>query len=188
MSRTTDFDKDEILTKAMHAFWLKGYEATSLKDLAQETGLLKGSLYNTFKSKENLFLLCLEKYGENSRSKFYTGGDPLIYLKSFFKRLVEEGSNKENYKGCFIMNSCLEFTNTQSPPALKSQKLFKATEQNLENLAKELAKNNEYNATEIKVNLTVAAFSLREISKFKKDRDFLKQIANNALKEFNISI
>ena len=84
MSRAIEFDKDEILDKAMNVFWTKGYESTSMKDLMDATGLLKGSIYNTFDSKENLFILCLEKYGRQSKSMHYRQGDPKEYLRSFF--------------------------------------------------------------------------------------------------------
>jgi len=188
MSRTTDFDKDEILHKAMVIFWEKGYEGTSLKDLIEATGLLKGSLYNTFKSKENLFLLCLEKYGQYSRSFFYKDGDPKEYLINFFNRLVSEGTNEANSKGCLIMNTCLELADSESLPATKSKALFEAVEINFDNVLKNLIIDSKLNTIQYRNNLITAAFSIREISKFKKDKKFLKQIANNALKDLSVQI
>lgn len=46
----------------MELFWLKGYAATSLNDLADATGLNKKSLYNEFGSKEALFKAALDRY------------------------------------------------------------------------------------------------------------------------------
>lgn len=188
MSRTTDFDKEEIISKAMHVFWTKGYEGTSLKDLTQATGLLKGSLYNTFKSKENLFLICLEKYGSYSRSFFYKEGDPKIYLKNFFTRLVNEGSKAHNTSGCLIMNSCLELAGLDTAPAKKTKALFSATELNFENTVKAIFKEMDVDIEKYKASLITAAFSIREISKFKKNKNFLKKIANNSLKDFGLEI
>lgn len=188
MSRAIDFDKDEIITKAMNIFWAKGYDGTSLKDLTHATGLLKGSLYNTFTSKENLFLLCLEKYGHFSRSFFYTDGDPKKYLKDFFNRLINEGVKKENINGCLVMNTCLEFADTQTKASLKSKALFEAVELNFENVVKVIPGIKESEANKHKANLISAAFSIREISKFRKDKKFLKQVANNALKDLNIKV
>ncbi|MFT6632709.1 MAG: TetR/AcrR family transcriptional repressor of nem operon [Bacteriovoracaceae bacterium] len=188
MSRTVDFDEEVILEKAVQIFWNKGYDGTSLKDLIEGTGLLKGSLYNTFKSKENLFLLCLDKYGSYSKSFFYTNGDPKEYIKKFFTRLVREGAKKENTKGCLIMNSCLEFAEQDNAPAKKTKALFSAVELNFENVAKLLVNNPKKDHLKLKTSLVTAAFSIREISKFKKDKQFLKQIANNALKEIDLAI
>lgn len=188
MSRIISFDKEEIIQKAMNIFWEKGYEGTSLKDLTQATGLLKGSLYNTFKSKENLFLTCLEKYGSYSRSFHYVSGDPKEYLVKFFTRLVTEGSKKENIRGCMIMNSCLELGHLDSPSAQKAKNLFQAVELNFQKVISQFDNIDAKERIYLKDNLITAAFSIREISKFRKDKRFLKQIANNVLKEFDLQI
>jgi TetR/AcrR family transcriptional repressor of nem operon len=190
MSRAIEFDKDEILDKAMNVFWNKGYESTSMKDLMDATGLLKGSIYNTFDSKENLFILCLEKYGRQSKSMHYKEGDPGEYLRSFFQRLVDQGVNKDFKKGCLIMNSCMEFAHDKSVLSKKAKTLFAATEKNFKNVLEilifDLKRKKELET--IQVALVTAAFSIREISKFKKDKVFLSEIANKALKEVNLSI
>lgn len=190
MSRTIDFDRDDTINKAMNVFWNKGYKSTSMKDLMDATGLLKGSIYNTFESKENLFALCLEKYGRESKLMHYREGDPSEYLRDFFKRLVAQGTKKDFKKGCLIMNSCMEFSHDNSILAKKAKMLFSATENNFKNvlevLIKEPKRKKEIEA--IQVALVTAAFSIREISKFKKDKIFLTTIANKALEEVNLSI
>ena len=191
MSRSKDFNEDIVLEKAMNVFWQNGYENTSLNDLLSATGLLKGSLYNAFKSKENLFLICLDKYGERSRSfHFKEPEDPQKYLINFFKRLVNEGVDKNYTKGCLIMNSCLEFADKKSPAAKKTQLLFKAVEMNLSRVVDKIEETHGLaNSKNIIVNdLITAAFSIREISKFKKDKFFLKQVANNALEKLNLKV
>ena len=182
------FDREESIEKAMQVFWQKGYDQTSLKDLIDATGLLKGSLYNSFGSKEKLFLECLEYYGEFSRSRHYKDGDPVLYLKNFFKRLISEGIDRDFRKGCLIMNSCLEFANQENPLAKKAQTLFAATELNLKNVAELASIKHSKSPEELKTNLITAAFSIREISKFRKDKKFLTQIANRALEDFGVQI
>ncbi len=46
--------KDTILNAAQKLFTTKGYEATSVSDILNETGLSKGGLYHHFKSKEEI--------------------------------------------------------------------------------------------------------------------------------------
>jgi len=188
MAREIGFDERDAIEKAMHVFWSKGYEGASLKDLMQATNLQKGSLYNSFKSKENLFLLCLERYGQLSRSFFYHEGDPKKYLRQFFDRLISEGLNKDNVKGCLIMNTCLEFSNSKAAPATQNQALFSAIELNFKNVVLAYSKEHKCDVEKLKTNLVTAAFSIREISKFKKDKEFLEQIANNTLRDFGIII
>ena len=51
MARALEFDKDDIIVKAMEVFSEKGFHGSSLADLTKATGLHKGSLYNAFESK-----------------------------------------------------------------------------------------------------------------------------------------
>lgn len=62
MARTKEFDPQEKLLQARNLFWQKGYQGTSMEDLVQETGLSRGSIYDTYGDKHNLFLQCLEHY------------------------------------------------------------------------------------------------------------------------------
>ena len=62
MARPRNFDEDRALDAAMHTFWEKGYEATSTQDLCEATGLGRSSVYNTFKSKHDLFERALSRY------------------------------------------------------------------------------------------------------------------------------
>ncbi|MCZ9337074.1 TetR/AcrR family transcriptional regulator, partial [Streptomyces sp. TRM76130] len=62
MVRPRTFDEERALDAAMHTFWEKGYEATSTQDLCEATGLGRSSIYNTFKSKHDLFERALAHY------------------------------------------------------------------------------------------------------------------------------
>jgi len=64
MARPRQFNREESLKNAMVIFWEKGYEATSLNDLLEATGLARQSLYNTFGDKRGLFLASLRRYAE----------------------------------------------------------------------------------------------------------------------------
>jgi TetR/AcrR family transcriptional regulator, transcriptional repressor for nem operon len=194
MARNKEFEISEKIELAMHVFWEKGYHETSLNDLIEATGLQKGSLYNTFESKEELFLKALNHYGSRSQAKFYNGKDhPLQYLKMFFKRLINDGTHPDNsQKGCLIMNTRLEFGNNNSSSAKLSGALMDAIQNNFKNTLKE-AQNRQLIPLNINLNkssarLLVAAFSIKEISKFNQSKSFLTDIANQALKEFNINL
>ncbi len=53
--------KQEILAAAEELFRERGYVATSMADIAAKVGLLKGSLYAHFPSKEDLLLQIVER-------------------------------------------------------------------------------------------------------------------------------
>ena len=52
---------DEIITAAAKVFQTKGYHAASVQDIADEVGILKGSLYHHFDSKEELLYLIVKE-------------------------------------------------------------------------------------------------------------------------------
>jgi len=52
--------REQIIKDAIHLFKVRGYFGTSMADVAQSCGLIKGSLYHHFRSKEELALDCLK--------------------------------------------------------------------------------------------------------------------------------
>jgi AcrR family transcriptional regulator len=62
MARPRAFDPDVAVDRALHLFWSKGYEGTTLSDLTDALGINRPSLYAAFGSKEELFRRVIEKY------------------------------------------------------------------------------------------------------------------------------
>ena len=62
MARPREFDEERVKEALMKIFWQKGYEATSMQDLVDATGLLKGSLYGAFGDKQALYMIALAHY------------------------------------------------------------------------------------------------------------------------------
>ena len=54
--RPIEFDKDKALDNALHLFWAKGYEGTSLGDLVDTLGINKPSLYASLVIKKSSFI------------------------------------------------------------------------------------------------------------------------------------
>ena len=62
MARPREFDIEETLRAAAERFWVRGYRATSIQDIAAATGVKSGSLYKAFGDKRSLFLRCVDQY------------------------------------------------------------------------------------------------------------------------------
>lgn len=61
--------KQQILKTAMHLFAQKGFHLTSMQEIAEQTGVAKGSIYTYFRSKEDLLLSILKQhYGMMQRN------------------------------------------------------------------------------------------------------------------------
>src|SRR3569833_3498490 len=59
------FDERRTLELARDIFWAKGYGATSIQDIANASGVLRGSLYNAYQDKATLFLQVFEDYARD---------------------------------------------------------------------------------------------------------------------------
>jgi AcrR family transcriptional regulator len=64
--RPRTFDPDVALRQALDLFWERGYEGTSLNDLAEAMGIASASIYACFGNKENLFRQVMALYGTTS--------------------------------------------------------------------------------------------------------------------------
>ena len=51
MARPREVDEKTVLQRALEHYWEHGYEATSIRDLAEATGLTSGSIFNAFGDK-----------------------------------------------------------------------------------------------------------------------------------------
>ena len=60
MGRNKTYDETEVFEALATLFARNGYEATSIDQIATATGMKRGSIYQAFDSKANLFRLALE--------------------------------------------------------------------------------------------------------------------------------
>ena len=112
MARTKDFDENEALTKAMHLFWLKGYNGTSMQDLVDGLGISRSSLYDTFGDKHALFIQTLENYRKSAADHMQAIVDNAPSSKDAVKQLLEFATREllsdNEHKGCFLVNVAVE--------------------------------------------------------------------------------
>src|SRR5580765_1495362 len=66
MARFKAFDEEQAIDSAVDCFWARGYEATSVRDLAEHMGIGGASLYNAYGDKRALFTKALERYANRS--------------------------------------------------------------------------------------------------------------------------
>jgi TetR/AcrR family transcriptional repressor of nem operon len=112
MARPREFDEASVLAAAVQQFWTRGYEATSIRDLAESMGIVGASLYNAFGDKRALFRRALDVYVEQSFGdrvgRFEGALPPREALSSFFSEVVERSLTDRQRKGCMLVNSALE--------------------------------------------------------------------------------
>ncbi|MDQ2075902.1 TetR/AcrR family transcriptional regulator [Marinimicrobium sp. ABcell2] len=109
--RPLQFDPEQALQQAILLFWRHGYEATSTNQLMNAMGLSKSSLYQTFGSKDALFNLCLDRYGEMTASYMRDTLAQTESPKQFLMDLIEATASYQadhEPDGCLLVNSACE--------------------------------------------------------------------------------
>jgi TetR/AcrR family transcriptional repressor of nem operon len=112
MARLKAFDEDCALDAAVDCFWLRGYEATSVRDLAEAMGIGSASLYNAYGDKRALFSRSLERYAERSMrdriARMEADRRPKEAIGAFIAEIVDRSLKDPDRKGCLLVNSALD--------------------------------------------------------------------------------
>ncbi len=112
MGRTRNFDEQQVLERAMLAFWKNGYKNTTVRTLESEMGINQFSIYATFKNKKNLYHRALLQYRDRIHSEFLGSLRQercnLDDVESFFKRFALCICRGQVPGGCMMVNSLRE--------------------------------------------------------------------------------
>jgi len=118
MARPIQFDREDVLNKALGLFWSDGYEASSISRLLSVMGLNRGSLYSSFSDKRTLFKEVLDFYFQRIsllllKPNLIETDDPAESIRGFFYQALLYEDSKVLSKGCFLFNTVSELSNTQ---------------------------------------------------------------------------
>ena len=114
MARPKAYDRDAVLVAARNLFWERGYEATSISDLEQRTGLNRSSLYQEFGSKHALLEAALSSYVDEVvaalLADLHGAAASLETVAAFFARLAAlfRSSTRPAMHGCLLVNTIAE--------------------------------------------------------------------------------
>jgi len=112
MGRLKAFDEERAIDKAVDCFWLRGYEATSVRDLGEAMGIGGASLYNAYGDKRALFVRCLERYANRSSrermARMEEKHAPKDAVRAFLHEIIERSLKDPDCKGCLLVNSALD--------------------------------------------------------------------------------
>jgi TetR/AcrR family transcriptional repressor of nem operon len=112
MARTKAFDEDRALDAAVDCFWLRGYEATSVRDLTEAMGIGGPSLYNAYGDKRELFERSLRRYAERSMrgriARLEATHRPKQAIAAFVTEIVDRSLKDPERKGCLLVNAALD--------------------------------------------------------------------------------
>ncbi len=128
MPWTKQFDPQVALRKAVEIFWALGYEGTSMTQLLKAMGIQKGSFYDTFGSKHQVFMQAIDQYFKDRFDSFdrqTAGKSPKEAIVAIMDLVRRECLSDERSKSCLVVNCVLERAHSDPELLEKSQGIFK---------------------------------------------------------------
>lgn len=112
MARPREFDETAVLDAAVQCFWARGFEATSVRDLAEGMGMTSASLYNAFGDKRCLYQQALNHYLDQTVrdrvSRLEASLPPREAIARFFDEVIARSLCDRQRRGCMLVNTALE--------------------------------------------------------------------------------
>jgi len=141
MARPREFDVEQALDRATELFWSKGYEATSVQDLVEATGVNRASLYATFGDKADLFAAALEHYESSVNEHLSKALDPPAAgaeaVRAWLAVVIEAATRARGPRGCLLLNTV---TGCTTAPAAILDQATTAMRSNRERIERALAR------------------------------------------------
>ncbi|WP_395755675.1 TetR/AcrR family transcriptional regulator [Edwardsiella ictaluri] len=119
--RPQRFEREQVLDKLLHLFWMQGYEGTSIAEIVKCAGINPPTLYASFGTKEQVFALVMERYVSQYLSQVIAsiempGLSVPARLELFLTRFVEVITQLGYPRGCTLLFEL--FTYHKKPPAV----------------------------------------------------------------------
>jgi AcrR family transcriptional regulator len=132
--------KDRVVQAAYELYYQKGIQNVGLKEVAEVAGVAYMSLYNNFKSKDDLIVAALEHRISRHR----------VWLEAIFKetktskatllRILERQEDwlrVNETRGCTLINASVELANSSHPAHQLTRRYKEEVRQVFEKLAKD---------------------------------------------------
>lgn len=136
MARKLEFDRDQVLQKAMWLFWEKGYESASMEELVKTMAINRFSIYNSFGDKKALFLEALTYYQHSIFAELLKPLQedlPAIRcLLNYLDNLVLQLQKPMGKLGCFIQKTGQSFIVSDKQVAATLLAIFNELQTTLE--------------------------------------------------------
>lgn len=114
MARKREFDRQDVVNRAMLLFWQQGYEATSIRELKDAMGISSSSMYEVFGDKRGVFLAALAYFCQIERARIADmaaqADTPQQFVVELFDSLEEiVRTPSQTYSGSLAFNTMVEF-------------------------------------------------------------------------------
>jgi TetR/AcrR family transcriptional repressor of nem operon len=112
MSGAKQYDRTELLDRAIELFRVQGFTGTSTAELVAELGVNRKSMYAEFGSKQGLFEAALERYGQEHLSAVLAPIEApdaaLDAIREAFAGYASASDGWVSGRGCLMCNTAVE--------------------------------------------------------------------------------
>jgi TetR/AcrR family transcriptional repressor of nem operon len=112
MSGAKQYDRTELLDRAIELFRVQGFTGTSTAELVAELGVNRKSMYAEFGSKQGLFEAALERYGQEHLSGVLAPIEApdaaLDAIREAFASYASASDGWVSGRGCLMCNTAVE--------------------------------------------------------------------------------
>lgn len=190
MPRPLEFDRTEVLEKAMMVFWEQGFEATSLDDLTAAMNIKRPSLYNSFGDKQSLYLEALKHYQSLSSVRLLSTFDRAPSVMEGFKQMFHDIAYAgDACMGCMVVSAGSELASSNEKVAHLVRSAELRTESVFQELIEKAQANQELdasvNAASTAAILYNTMIGLRSQARSGAAGDKLERIALSVLSMFS---
>jgi TetR/AcrR family transcriptional repressor of nem operon len=110
--RHKEFDTEAAVESAMQQFWSDGYAGTTPQGLVDALGIGRGSLYNAFGSKHELYERALTRYRDRESQRVIDAldrpGPAIDRLRDVMRVVAVSAAAASGRRGCLMTNAATE--------------------------------------------------------------------------------
>lgn len=111
--------RDHLIDTALDLFYREGFHATGIDRILSKSGVAKMTLYNHFKSKDELILAALRRRDETFRNWFMRAVErrarsPRERLLALFD-VLGDWTREPGFSGCMFINAAAEYGDCDHP-------------------------------------------------------------------------
>ena len=184
MVRPRQFDPAQVDEALLDVFWTRGYARSSIEELTQATGLLRGSLYAAYGSKEDMFRAAIRRYAVDLAAAIATEKTGLDGAQHVLDTVVRLTVRDPDRRGCPILNAIPEAHALSAEVREELQDALRSMQALLRKRLREALV--QGGRTDIDVDplvamLFAASVAIRVLGRAGQDRKLLQNIARGAI-------
>jgi len=184
MVRPRQFDPAQVDEALLDVFWTRGYARASIEELTQATGLLRGSLYAAYGSKEDMFRAAIRRYAADLSAAIATDRTGLDGAEHVLDTVVRLTVRDPGRRGCAILNAIPEAHALSPEMREELQATLRSMQALLRKRLREAlaeAGRSDLDVEPLVAMLFAASVAIRVLGRAGQDRKFLQNIARGAI-------